>query len=144
MPRVKAKNLGIDEDSPGILYDPDFVQRYTGTWGDISTQSFYPPHHMTMGEGGVVTITNSRLLETIVESLRDWGRDCWCPSGQDNSCQKRYGWNLGNFHMDMIISTYIAILAMLKPLDIQAAIGRKQLENCLNLLSLAMLIGSIW
>ena len=73
MPRVKAKNLGIDEDSPGILYDPDFVQRYTGTWGDISTQSFYPPHHMTMGEGGVVTITNSRLLETIVESLRDCG-----------------------------------------------------------------------
>ena len=130
MPRVKAKNLGIDEDSPGILYDPDFVQRYTGTWGDISTQSFYPPHHMTMGEGGVVTITNSRLLETIVESLRDWGRDCWCPSGQDNSCQKRYGWNLGELpygYDHKYIYSHFGY--NLKPLDIQAAIGRKQLKK---------------
>ena len=58
--------------------------------GDISTQSFYPPHHLTMGEGGAVNIVASQQLNVIAESFRDWGRDCWCPSGIDNTCNKRF------------------------------------------------------
>ena len=61
----------------------------TGTWGDISTQSFYPPHHLTMGEGGAVNIVRDQELKVVAESIRDWGGDCWCPSGIDNTCNKR-------------------------------------------------------
>ena len=95
MPRELAKNLGITENSPGLDEGPDRISRWTGTWGDISTQSFYPPHHITMGEGGAVNIVNDRKLGVIAESFRDWGRDCWCPSGKDNTCQKRFDWQLG-------------------------------------------------
>ena len=85
MPRQLAESLGFFENSPGLDEGPDRVIRWTGTWGDISTQSFYPPHHLTMGEGGAVNIVRDQTLKVIAESFRDWGRDCWCPSGIDNT-----------------------------------------------------------
>ena len=69
--------------------------KLTGTFGDLSTQSFYPPHHITTGEGGSINTSNPKLSK-IVESFRDWGRDCWCESGVDNSCGKRFNWELGD------------------------------------------------
>ena len=130
MPRELAKNLGITENSPGLDEGPDRISRWTGTWGDISTQSFYPPHHITMGEGGAVNIVNDRKLGVIAESFRDWGRDCWCPSGKDNTCQKRFDWQLGELpHGYDHKYTYGHIGYNLKPLDTQAAIGRVQLRR---------------
>ncbi|MFM9102508.1 MAG: DegT/DnrJ/EryC1/StrS family aminotransferase, partial [Cyanobium sp.] len=84
-----AESLGFHENSPGLDEGPDRVVRYTGTWGDLSTQSFYPPHHLTMGEGGAVNVVRDQKLKVIAESFRDWGRDCWCPSGIDNTCRLR-------------------------------------------------------
>jgi len=128
MPIEKAKALGITENSPGIAENGTHITRYTGTWGDISTQSFYPPHHLTMGEGGAVNIVSRPPLKTYAESFRDWGRDCWCPSGKDNSCGKRFGWNLGELPKGYDHKyTYSHLGYNLKPLDPQAAIGRKQL-----------------
>ncbi len=128
MPIEKARELGITENSPGIPKSDTHITRYTGTWGDISTQSFYPPHHLTMGEGGAVNIVSRPPLKTYAESFRDWGRDCWCPSGKDDTCGKRFGWNLGElpFGYDHKY-TYSHLGYNLKPLDPQAAIGRKQL-----------------
>ncbi len=101
---------------------------YTGTFGDISTQSFYPPHHLTMGEGGAVNIVSRPPLKTYAESFRDWGRDCWCPSGKDDTCGKRFGWNLGELPPGYDHKyTYSHLGYNLKPLDPQAAIGRQQL-----------------
>ena len=77
-------------DSFGSTYDG----KYTGTFGDVSTLSFYPAHHITTGEGGAV-VTNKPKLKKIMESIRDWGRDCYCPPGKDNTCKKRYDWQLG-------------------------------------------------
>ena len=103
---------------------------YTGTWGDISTQSFYPPHHLTMGEGGAVNIVSRPPLKTYAESFRDWGRDCWCPSGKDDTCGKRFGWNLGELPLGYDHKyTYSHLGYNLKPLDPQAAIGRQQLRK---------------
>jgi CDP-6-deoxy-D-xylo-4-hexulose-3-dehydrase len=102
----------------------------TGTWGDLSTQSFYPPHHLTMGEGGAVNIIKHPPLKTYAESFRDWGRDCWCPSGKDNTCGKRFGWNLGELppgYDHKYIYSHFGY--NLKPLDPQAAIGRVQLKK---------------
>ena len=82
-----AQELGFYKNSPGLTCDSNYIKRWTGTWGDISTQSFYPPHHLTMGEGGAVNITSKPLLKSIAESIRDWGRDCWCPSGVDDTCK---------------------------------------------------------
>lgn len=128
MPIERAKALGITENSPGIPENGTHITRYTGTWGDISTQSFYPPHHLTMGEGGAVNIVSRPPLKTYAESFRDWGRDCWCPSGKDNSCGKRFGWNLGELPPGYDHKyTYSHLGYNLKPLDPQAAIGRKQL-----------------
>jgi len=128
MPIERAKALGITENSPGIAENGTHITRYTGTWGDISTQSFYPPHHLTMGEGGAVNIVSRPPLKTYAESFRDWGRDCWCPSGKDNSCGKRFGWNLGELPPGYDHKyTYSHLGYNLKPLDPQAAIGRKQL-----------------
>ena len=95
MPRSLAESLGITENSPGLDEGPKRISRWTGTWGDISTQSFYPPHHLTMGEGGAVNVVSDQKLKVIAESFRDWGRDCWCPSGVDNTCNKRFEWQLG-------------------------------------------------
>lgn len=103
---------------------------YTGTFGDISTQSFYPPHHLTMGEGGAVNIVSRPPLKTYAESFRDWGRDCWCPSGKDDTCGKRFGWNLGELPSGYDHKyTYSHLGYNLKPLDPQAAIGRQQLRK---------------
>ena len=103
---------------------------YTGSFGDISTQSFYPPHHLTMGEGGAVNIIRRPPLKTYAESFRDWGRDCWCPSGKDNTCGKRFGWNLGELPEGYDHKYIYSHLGYnLKPLDPQAAIGRQQLKR---------------
>jgi CDP-6-deoxy-D-xylo-4-hexulose-3-dehydrase len=130
MPRPLAESLGFTENSPGLDEGPDRVIRWTGTWGDISTQSFYPPHHLTMGEGGAVNIVGDQKLKVIAESLRDWGRDCWCPSGIDNTCNKRFGWQLGELPASYDHKyTYSHLGFNLKPLDPQAAIGRVQLRR---------------
>ena len=102
----------------------------TGTFGDISTQSFYPPHHLTMGEGGAVNIIRRPPLGTYAESFRDWGRDCWCPSGKDDTCGKRFQWQLGELpdgYDHKYIYSHLGY--NVKPLDPQAAIGRKQIEK---------------
>ncbi len=116
-------------DALGSLYKG----RKTGTFGDLSTQSFYPPHHLTMGEGGCVNIKAGPLASHIklaAESFRDWGRDCWCPAGAENTCGKRFAWQLGDLpegYDHKYIYSHIGY--NLKPLDIQAAIGRAQLEK---------------
>lgn len=130
MPRELAERLGFTENSPGLDEGPDRVVRWTGTWGDLSTQSFYPPHHLTMGEGGAVNIVRDAKLKVIAESFRDWGRDCWCPSGIDNTCNKRFGWQLGELPEGYDHKyTYSHLGFNLKPLDPQAAIGRVQLKR---------------
>lgn len=130
MPINRAKALGITENSPGIPSDGISITRYTGTWGDISTQSFYPPHHLTMGEGGAVNIVSRPPLKSYAESFRDWGRDCWCASGKDNTCEKRFDWQLGELprgYDHKYIYSHFGY--NLKPLDPQAAIGREQLKK---------------
>jgi CDP-6-deoxy-D-xylo-4-hexulose-3-dehydrase len=104
--------------------------RPTGQWGDLSTQSFYPPHHLTLGEGGAVNIVRDPLFKTIVESYRDWGRDCWCTSGKDNTCGKRFAWQLGELPEGYDHKYVYGHLGYnLKPLDVQAAIGIEQLKK---------------
>jgi CDP-6-deoxy-D-xylo-4-hexulose-3-dehydrase len=113
-------------DALGCTYDG----RYTGTFGDLSTQSFYPPHHLTLGEGGAVNVVDSLKFKSIVDSFRDWGRDCWCASGVDNTCAKRFDWQLGDLpkgYDHKFIYSHFGY--NLKPLDIQAAIGRAQLKK---------------
>lgn len=104
--------------------------RLTGTFGDLSTQSFYPPHHLTMGEGGAVNVVSDMRLKVLIESFRDWGRDCWCASGVDNTCGKRFGWKLGELPRGYDHKYIYSHLGYnMKPLDIQAAIGRVQLTR---------------
>jgi CDP-6-deoxy-D-xylo-4-hexulose-3-dehydrase len=104
--------------------------RLTGTFGTVSTQSFYPPHHITMGEGGCVNVVRDSRLKVAVESFRDWGRDCWCESGKDNTCGKRFAWQLGELPEGYDHKYIYSHLGYnLKPLDIQAAIGREQLRK---------------
>jgi CDP-6-deoxy-D-xylo-4-hexulose-3-dehydrase len=101
----------------------------TGTFGEFSTQSFYPPHHLTLGEGGAVNVASLKL-RTVIESFRDWGRDCWCASGKDNTCGKRFDWQLGQLPNGYDHKfTYSHLGYNLKPLDIQAAIGLEQLKK---------------
>ena len=116
-------------DALGSRYLHDGAWRYTGTLGDIGTSSFYPPHHMTMGEGGAV-YTDNRQLKLLVESFRDWGRDCWCPSGKDNTCGNRFGQQFGElpFGYDHKY-VYSHFGYNLKVTDMQAAIGCAQLEK---------------
>jgi CDP-6-deoxy-D-xylo-4-hexulose-3-dehydrase len=122
-------NLWLIEDNCdalGCRYDGKF----TGTFGDLSTQSFYPPHHLTMGEGGAVNVVRDMKLKVLTESFRDWGRDCWCPSGKDNTCHKRFGWQLGELPEGYDHKYIYSHLGYnLKPLDPQAAIGRQQLKK---------------
>ena len=130
MPVARAKALGFTENSPGIPADGTHITRYTGTWGDISTQSFYPPHHLTMGEGGAVNIVHRPPFKTYAESFRDWGRDCWCASGKDDTCGKRFQWQLGELPKGYDHKYIYSHLGYnLKPLDPQAAIGRQQLKK---------------
>ena len=125
----KRNNLWLIEDNCdalGCRYDG----KITGTFGDLSTQSFYPPHHLTMGEGGAVNVVRDMKLKVLVESFRDWGRDCWCASGKDNTCHKRFGWKLGELPEGYDHKYIYSHLGYnLKPLDPQAAIGREQLKK---------------
>ena len=103
--------------------------QHVGTFGDIGTLSFYPAHHITMGEGGAV-FTNDNNLAKIMESFRDWGRDCYCGSGQDNSCNKRFGWKLGDLPKGYDHKyTYSHLGYNLKITDMQAAVGVAQLDH---------------
>jgi len=115
--------------------DPQTIQpasplyQYTGTFGHIGTSSFYPPHHMTMGEGGAV-YTNDTQLMRIVESFRDWGRDCWCASGHDNTCKQRFTQQFGELPKGYDHKYVYSHLGYnLKITDMQAAIGCAQLEK---------------
>ena len=110
MPRSLAESLGITENSPGLDEGPKRISRWTGTWGDISTQSFYPPHHLTMGEGGAVNVVSDQKLKVIAESFRDWGRDCWCPSGVDNTCNNDLSGSWASCRRDMTTSIPTVIL----------------------------------
>jgi CDP-6-deoxy-D-xylo-4-hexulose-3-dehydrase len=125
-------NLWLVEDncdSLGSTYTTGDVERFTGTIGDIGTSSFYPPHHMTMGEGGAVYTANP-LLHKIIQSLRDWGRDCACPSGRDNLCGHRFDRQYGELPLGYDHKyVYSHFGYNLKATDMQAAIGCAQLEK---------------
>ena len=116
-------------DALGSRYQIGGETRYTGTWGDIGTSSFYPPHHMTMGEGGCV-YTNDPLLYRLLLSFRDWGRDCVCPSGHDDTCGHRFDGQYGElpFGYDHKY-VYSHFGYNLKATDLQAAIGCEQLQK---------------
>ncbi len=116
-------------DALGSKYTINGETRYTGTWGDIGTSSFYPPHHMTMGEGGCV-YTNNSLLHRLILSYRDWGRDCICPSGQDNFCRHRFDGQYGELPKGYDHKyVYSHFGYNLKVTDMQAAIGCEQLKK---------------
>ena len=125
-------NLWLVEDNCdalGTKYTIDGVTKFTGTWGDIGTSSFYPPHHMTMGEGGCV-YTDNPLLNKIVKSLRDWGRDCVCPSGRDNLCGHRFDGQFGQLPAGYDHKYVYSHLGYnLKVTDMQAAVGVEQLKK---------------
>jgi CDP-6-deoxy-D-xylo-4-hexulose-3-dehydrase len=116
-------------DALGSTYTIDGIKKFTGTIGDIGTSSFYPPHHMTMGEGGAVYTSNA-LLHKIIRSMRDWGRDCACPSGKDNLCGHRFDRQYGELpHGYDHKYVYSHFGYNLKATDMQAAIGCAQLEK---------------
>jgi CDP-6-deoxy-D-xylo-4-hexulose-3-dehydrase len=124
----KKHNLWLIEDccdALGATYNGQLV----GTFGDIGTMSFYPAHHITMGEGGAV-FTNNPELKLIAESFRDWGRDCYCPPGKDNTCNKRFCWKLGTLPQGYDHKyTYTHLGYNLKITDMQAACGVAQLDR---------------
>lgn len=116
-------------DALGSQYTIDGETRFTGTWGDIGTSSFYPPHHMTMGEGGCV-YTNDPKLSRLILSFRDWGRDCICPSGRDNFCGHRFDGQYGELPQGYDHKyVYSHFGYNLKVTDMQAAIGCEQLKK---------------
>jgi CDP-6-deoxy-D-xylo-4-hexulose-3-dehydrase len=125
---ARKHNLWLIEDSCDAL-GSTFKGKMVGTFGDLATVSFYPAHHITMGEGGAV-LTDSPLLKTLVESFRDWGRDCWCEPGKDNTCGKRFQWQLGQLPEGYDHKyTYSHIGYNLKLSDMQAALGLSQLDR---------------
>jgi CDP-6-deoxy-D-xylo-4-hexulose-3-dehydrase len=125
---VKKHNLWLIEDSCDAL-GGTYKSQNLGSFGDLSTFSFYPAHHITTGEGGAVLIKKV-AHKTIVESYRDWGRDCWCAPGCDNTCLKRYEWQLGELPKGYDHKyTYSHLGYNLKSGDIQAAIGLAQLDR---------------
>lgn len=116
-------------DALGSKYTIDGEEKFTGTIGDIGTSSFYPPHHMTMGEGGAV-YTNNALLNKCIRSFRDWGRDCVCPSGQDNLCKHRFDKQYGELPLGYDHKyVYSHFGYNLKATDMQAAVGCAQLKK---------------
>lgn len=125
-------NLWLVEDNCdalGTKYIIDGEEKFSGTIGDIGTSSFYPPHHMTMGEGGAV-YTNNPLLNKIIRSFRDWGRDCVCPSGHDNLCQHRFDRQYGELPLGYDHKyVYSHFGYNLKVTDMQAAVGCAQLDK---------------
>jgi CDP-6-deoxy-D-xylo-4-hexulose-3-dehydrase len=121
-------NLWLIEDSCDAL-GSKYNGQNVGTFGDLATLSFYPAHHITMGEGGAV-FTNSKKLERIAESFRDWGRDCYCEPGKDNTCNKRFSWQLGDLPYGYDHKyTYSHLGYNMKITDMQAACGLAQLES---------------
>jgi CDP-6-deoxy-D-xylo-4-hexulose-3-dehydrase len=127
----KKYGLWLIEDCCDAL-GSTYRGKMVGTFGDIATLSFYPAHHITMGEGGAV-FTNSDELKTIAESFRDWGRDCYCPPGKDNTCGKRFCWKLGGLPEGYDHKyTYGHLGYNLKITDMQAACGLAQLEKAQN------------
>jgi len=123
---VRKHNLWLIEDCCDAL-GSTYKGRNVGTFGDLATVSFYPAHHITMGEGGCV-LTDKPQLDRLVESFRDWGRDCWCAPGKDNTCGKRFCWQLGSLPYGYDHKyTYSHIGYNLKVTDMQAAVGLSQL-----------------
>ncbi len=121
-------NLWFIEDNCDAL-GSKYNGRFTGTFGHLATVSFYPAHHITMGEGGIV-LTNKPRLKKLVESFRDWGRDCWCAPGKDNTCGKRFEWQLGDLpygYDHKYIYSHVGY--NLKMTDMQAAVGLAQLKK---------------
>ncbi len=125
---AKKHNLWLIEDCCDAL-GSTWKGRSVGTFGDIATCSFYPAHHITMGEGGAV-LTDKPALQVLIESFRDWGRDCWCDPGKDNTCGKRFDWQLGSLPCGYDHKyTYSHIGYNLKATDMQAALGTSQIEK---------------
>ncbi len=125
---VKKHNLWLIEDCCDAL-GSTWKGRKVGTFGDIATVSFYPAHHITMGEGGAV-LTDKPNLKVLIDSFRDWGRDCWCDPGKENTCGKRYDWQLGDLPCGYDHKyTYSHIGYNLKATDMQAALGASQIEK---------------
>ena len=121
-------NLWLIEDCCDAV-GASYQGKNVGTFGELATVSFYPAHHITMGEGGAV-LTNNPKLKTLVESFRDWGRDCWCEPGDDNTCGKRFDWRLGDLPYGYDHKyTYSHIGYNLKATDMQAAVGVAQLQK---------------
>ena len=132
---VKKYNLWFIEDNCDAL-GSKYTNKYTGTFGHISTFSFYPAHHITMGEGGAVC-TNDPLLNKIINSFRDWGRDCWCEPGHDNTCGKRFTQFFGDLPYGYDHKyVYSHIGYNLKLTDMQAAIGVEQLKKLPNFIEI--------
>ena len=124
----KKYNLWLVEDTCDALGSTWKGQK-VGTFGDIATVSFYPAHHITMGEGGAV-LTDKPALKVLIESFRDWGRDCWCEPGVDNTCGKRFDWQLGSLPCGYDHKyTYSHVGYNLKATDMQAALGVSQIEK---------------
>jgi CDP-6-deoxy-D-xylo-4-hexulose-3-dehydrase len=125
---VRKHDLWLIEDCCDAL-GSTWKGRRVGTFGDIATCSFYPAHHITMGEGGSV-LTDKPNLQVLIESFRDWGRDCWCDPGKDNTCGKRFAWQLGALPCGYDHKyTYSHIGYNLKATDMQAALGASQIEK---------------
>jgi CDP-6-deoxy-D-xylo-4-hexulose-3-dehydrase len=125
---TRKHNLWLIEDCCDAL-GSTYRGRKVGTFGDIATLSFYPAHHITTGEGGAV-LTDKPSLETLIESFRDWGRDCWCEPGKDNTCGKRFEWQLGTLPCGYDHKyTYSHLGYNLKATDMQAALGASQLTK---------------
>lgn len=128
MKLVKKYNLWFIEDCCDAL-GSKYKNKYLGKFGHISTFSFYPAHHITMGEGGAIS-TNDLLINKSIRQLRDWGRDCWCGTGKDNTCKRRFSWQLGELPMGYDHKyIYSQIGYNLKLTDFQAAIGVAQLKK---------------
>ncbi|KKP34961.1 MAG: DegT/DnrJ/EryC1/StrS aminotransferase family enzyme [Candidatus Roizmanbacteria bacterium GW2011_GWA2_32_13] len=124
----KKYNLWVIEDSCDAL-GGKYKGKMVGTWGDIATYSFYPAHQCCMGEAGAV-VTNNSLIHKSIRQFRDWGRDCWCDTGKDNTCRKRFGWKLGELPQGYDHKyIYSQIGYNLKSTDFQAAIGCAQLKK---------------
>lgn len=125
---AKKNNLWLIEDCCDAL-GSKHSGKHVGTFGDLATLSFYPAHHITMGEGGAVFTHNSKLVK-IIESFRDWGRDCWCETGKDNTCGKRFEWQLGDLPPGYDHKYIYSRLGYnLKITDMQAALGLAQLKK---------------
>ena len=125
---AKDHDLWLVEDCCDAL-GARYAGKHVGTFGDVATCSFYPAHHITMGEGGAV-MTDQPKLKTLIESFRDWGRDCWCAPGVDNTCGKRFDWELGELpHGYDHKYIYSHIGYNLKATDMQAAVGVAQLDR---------------